>query len=349
AGTLAAGGLGVLGWQELGGGAGGSPARSAANAFKKATGLGEADPTGGTWTMLEGVDAYEVRSTAFSPDGRYMAVSGWTSGAGTHCVGIYDGTSRARLTQVDGGPNGANQVAFSPDGRRLAVACTDGRVRIYSVPDGRPVATLTGPKKRAMGVAWSSRGRIAAATEEGGFLWEASGRLVTRLTRKDKYPGELYSAAFSADGRMVATCGADQFVRLYDGVTGARIADLGTPSATGLAFSPDGRTLAVGEYGGTDQNVVRVWDVRTHAELARLPGHKSIASVAFSGDGRRLASGGNDGGSSLQGSIRVWDAASRSRLRLLTTPSHCMSVALDREGTRMLSSGAGKPVLWTGL
>ncbi|MEV4256526.1 serine/threonine-protein kinase [Spirillospora sp. NPDC049652] len=347
AGTLVAGGAGILGWRALGGE--GLPARSATNVFKKATGLGEADPTGGAWTMLEGIDAYELRSAEFSPDGKYMAAAGWTSGPGAHCVGLYDGTSRARLAQVDGGENGANKVAFSPDGRYLAVACVDGKVRIYSVPAGRPVATLSGPKKRAMGVAWSTRGRIAAATQEGGFLWEPSGRLVARLARKDKYSGELYCAAFAPDGRMVATCGADQFVRLYDGVTGARIADLGTPSATGLAFSPDGRTLAVGEYGGTNGNVVRVWDVRTHVELARLPGHKSITSVAFSGDGKRLASGGDDGGSSLQGTIRLWDVATKSQLRLLTTPYHCMSVALSADGTRMLSSGAGKPVLWTGL
>lgn len=347
AGTLVAGGAGVLGWKELNGR--GSPVHSATNVFKKAGGLGEADPSGGTWTMLENVDAYELRSTKFSPDGKHLAVCGWATGTGADCAGIYDGTSNARLAQMAGGKDGANEVAFSPDGRRLAVACSDGTVRIYSVPDGKPVATLSGPKKRAMGVAWSTRGRIAAATEEGGFLWESSGRLVTRLTRKDKYPGELYAAAFAPDGHMVATAGADQFVRLYNGVTGARIADLGTPSATGLAFSPDGRTLAVGEYGGTDRNVVRIWDVRTRTELAQLPGHKSITAVAFSRDGRRLASCGEDAGSSQGGTIRVWDAASKGQLRLLTTPDHCMSVALNADGTKMLSSGAGKPVLWRGL
>ncbi|WP_051467021.1 WD40 repeat domain-containing serine/threonine protein kinase [Actinomadura oligospora] len=343
AGTLVAGGVGVLGWKELGGGG------SAANAFKKATGLGEGDPTGGTWKLLEGVDVYELRSTKFSPDGKYMAVAGWSSGTGSQCAGIYDGTSGARLARLDGGKDGANEIAFSPHNRVVALACTDGKVRLYSVPDGRAVATLTGPAKRAMGVAWSTRDRIAAAGQDGGFLWDSSGRLVTRLARKDKYPGELYSTAFAPDGRMVATCGADQFVRLYDGVTGARIADLGTPSATSVAFSPDGRTLAVGEYGGTDGNMVRLWNVQTRTELAQLPGHKSVTAVAFSGDGRRLASGGDDGGSNYQGTIRVWDVASKTQLKLLTTPHHCMSVALNADGTKMLSSGAAKPVLWTGL
>ncbi|MFC4906711.1 WD40 repeat domain-containing serine/threonine protein kinase [Actinomadura gamaensis] len=348
AGTLVAGGAATLGWAEFGGG---SPARSASGALKKAAGIDETEPSGGRYRLLDGPDRiYEWRSTAFSPDGRYLAAAGWTMAAGDVAVVVYDAASAKVLYRFPCGKEGANCVAFSPDSARLAAACSDGAVRIFDVRTGASPLTLKDARKRAMGVAFSSRGRIAAATEDGAFLWDAAGRLVTRLKRgDDKFPGELYAVAFTRDGRTVATVGADQYARVYDGVTGERRFELGTPGATGLAFSPDGRTLAVGEYGGTGGNVVRLWDVRTHAELARLDGHKSVSGVAFSGDGRRLVSAGDDGGSSRQGTVRVWDAASRTRLKLLGTPRHAMSAALDATGTTVFTSGAVRPLLWSGV
>ena len=76
---------------------------------------------------------------------------------------------------------------------------------------------------------------------------------------------------------------------------------------TSLAFSPDGRTLAMGGAGGAGR-VIRLVDVETGNPKAELRGHlKDISSLAFTPDGQTLLSASDDG------TIRVWDVVPRAK------------------------------------
>jgi WD40 repeat protein len=75
---------------------------------------------------------------------------------------------------------------------------------------------------------------------------------------------------------------------------------IGAGSAYAIAFSPDGKTIAIG--GGQDQSFLRIWDIAARKFTADLKGHQGFVwAVAFSPDGRSLASGGADN------TARVWD------------------------------------------
>jgi WD40 repeat protein len=77
---------------------------------------------------------------------------------------------------------------------------------------------------------------------------------------------------------------------------------IGSGSAYAVAFSPDGKTIAIG--GGADQSVLRIWDVAARKFTADLKGPEGFVwAVAFSPDGKLLASGGADS------TARVWDLA----------------------------------------
>ena len=143
-------------------------------------------------------------------------------------------------------------IAFSPDGEHLAVASGVG-IWIYDVDTARELKLL-----------------IEDAT----------------LIR---------SVAYSPDGTVLAAGTGNGRVQLWNLETEQHLSIPPRPGPSGnvdaLAFSPNGKTLAVG-IGGK----IELWDVETKRHIATRHGHgDAVSSVMFSPDGKTLASGSRDG------------------------------------------------------
>ena len=154
------------------------------------------------------------------------------------------------------------------------------------------------------------------------------------------------SAAFSPDGKILASGSLDATIRLWDVATHQQIgAPLTGPSGPVLsvAFSPDGKTLA----SGNDDRTVRLWDVATHHQIGGpLTGPSGpVNSVAFSPDGKTLAGG------SLDGTVQLWDVATHQQQAHgpLTGPGGAGvgTVAFSRDGKTLAGGSADGTVrLW---
>ncbi len=163
------------------------------------------------------------------------------------------------------------------------------------------------------------------ASENQGWEWRHLWHQCHGELRRFEGPqGAVYAAAFSPDGRTVAAAGADRIVWLWETATGKVAHKLPGHTATvrDLAFAPDGKCLVtVG-----DDRIGLVWDTTTGNRIATLvvtggtpvgglnkstgeppvttiAHERPLTTVAFSSDGRFIATAGND-----EASVNVWDA-----------------------------------------
>jgi RNA polymerase sigma factor (sigma-70 family) len=210
---------------------------------------------------------------AVSADGRFLACGGSFNDPMAH---IWDVAAGKEVRAIPT-PRICYAFALSPDGRTLAVVGTAG--------DG-------GPEDRFL------------------HLWDTTtGKVLHRL--EPALENQVFAACFSPDGKTLASCGLGlaqrergPVLKLWDVTSGReRLRVKPGNNITGLAFSPNGRLLAVLNDGGylypgerpQNHTAVRLLDAYTGAELHRYSGHRAgVTSAAFSRDGARLATGSKD-------------------------------------------------------
>jgi WD40 repeat protein/serine/threonine protein kinase len=210
------------------------------------------------------------------------------------------------------------KVVFSPDGRFLAAAGVGSRMDVKS---RKP---LTGDVT----------------------VWDAAVGGVVR-----SFPGEAgYGSALAvgAKGKLLARGLTDGAVEIWDLGVDRRVVTLpgdpeaGTRSVSALAFSPDGEVLAAGYGQKHGDAAINVWKISTGRLLVTLAGHKSqVNSLAFSRDGKRLASSGDDE------FIKVWDVMAGSEFLSIRSRAGSVSdVAFSPDATTLASTGEHGVKIW---
>ena len=190
-------------------------------------------------------------------------------------------------------PTQVEEIAFSPLKHELAARCSDGTVRIWDMWTGKESSFFfdLAPNRldfgaQYRGFAYSPDGKkIAVMWNRQALVYEvATETLLTRL----EAPGAQLGLAWSPDGKQLAQGSFNPPARLWNAVEGKIVRDFNLDVeafAMSMAFTPDGRTLAVGCIErGRAQIMVCLFNPATGTLEAKLPSEDPV-SLHFTPDG----------------------------------------------------------------
>jgi WD40 repeat protein len=243
-----------------------------------------------------------VRALAFSPDSSIVAVG--------HSIGqvkLFNAQTGAVLLSLD-----ATDTVKQEDRKSKLFALRRANGNCWSIafsPDGKTLATCGDPITRDITLERGLRSPRNAV-----LLWDVKTGAIKQ--RNEGHRGQITDVAFSPDGKLVASAGLsiganeNGGILIADAATGKLLRSIAMPNALSVAFSPDGKRLAVGRMvnrgGDVTSGAISLVELPSGVLFQEWPVPVAVRPLAFSADGKAVVS------SSAKNGVTLWDASGKA-------------------------------------
>jgi WD40 repeat protein len=292
-----------------------------------------------TATPIEGApprEAVAIRSVTLSTDGQRLAY-----GADFGQLRVWNIPTGNFIMTKSLGDQSINSVSFSPDAQVLVTGDDLGNIVFWELEGGTKLRDFNTTNAPIYSVAVSPDGKYLAHGGDGRtiYVWDYASSNPPQTLFPRGTNADVVSLAWSPDSQRLAAGSADGAVRIYDISTGELVSEFTEHEGgvNSVAWSQDGRWLAAGglDNRGDLEQSLYLWDLDSEESIP-LAGHTGdVTGVAFSPDGKVLAS------SDEQGTIVLWDVITRDKVEQLTNHTDAVtSLAFNRVGKPLLATGS---------
>ena len=272
-----------------------------------------------------------IRSVCFSTDGRFLVSAGFDE-----VIRLWDMVSGDCIRTIAGHSSWVRSVMFSNDGELLISGGDDQTIKVWEANSGQCLKTFQGYAHLflSLDVHPSLRFFVSGSKDSAIRFWNIdTGECIHSFDGDAEW---VNCVRFSPDGKLLATNYSDRgtlYVSIWDIESSKRVSRLSEEACSRkgrvLLFTQDGRSLIT----GSDDAVIKIWDVATGKCLKELNGHTAkISTISISSSSNLLASAGEDC------NIRLWNLESYEEVNCWNAhTSGVWSIDFHPDGKRLVS------------